>query len=1828
MKTEEKSKVQDNSRRRSAHRRYGRPVNRPLNHISAAIAIAVSAAAGGVRAASPLVPTAVVHGSAAFATRGAVTTITAANRTIIDYSRFNIPAGNTVRFVQPDATATVLNRINSATPSQIDGNLLGNGIVYLANPAGVLFGPHSVVNVGQLFAAASHISNHDFLSGINHFTGSRGVVDNQGTILASAVNLIGRQVSNEGTIMAPKGMVALAAGNDVYLGRQNGNVYVELQDAPATTASQKSGVGASNTGTIDAAGGSVNLTAGDVFSIAARQSGTIKAASITVQGGAKSTVLVSGKLDADNQAPNQTGGTVNIGGGQIGIGVNQDASGNFTTPGVSIDADGASGGGKILIGVKPDSSSPTGYSDAANYDYISNNSSLSADATVKGNGGLIDTSGANLQVNPGAAITATGAGVGTGGTWLMDPTDVDIVAQVGSGSYSNVLPNSLSAASGAPTELFQPASATLFLGGTWSPAYVAASQLAADMANGTNVTIETTGGGDNLASGNINDQAPITVTYTGPATGATLTLDATNQITVEPGAPITATNGPLNVHLSAGVVGDGASAAPSPSITIGAPISTDGGVIDAQIATQTAAGGGPLSELSPIAGLLYDPTGASASLTVLAPLNTKGGGVALTTQCSPLSGNGNIAMEQSTVFIGAGITTGGGYVQVYATTNAVKNSIIGSAGGYATVAIGGSIDTDGGDITILSSGAAYSSSNSTVLASSAITEAAGASLNSTGTGAGSTSIRGDGMITVQSLAQANFNGQIGVESSVKSSISLQGGVCAGPGGLTVSTESKSPESYQTDRSLSVLELGAGGKLSSQGPLAISSEAFASAGPPGNGISQALEQLTLQLWGIRITDTVGCQSEVLLNGATSTSGGNVNIVSDSYAQNTGDPNSDSSFSIGETNIAGGIATAGGDLSIADNSGLPNGIAATNGAVTDIANFMNYSGMLVGVGGMANDLKDLATGAKTLAALAAEKASNILSATQVLLDDVKGTADVAGLLEKISVEKIGSFSLGSVALGGKAINAGTGSVEIITSSACPTVSGGTWDPAVGQILLGPPTANSGNSLPTISAGSLYVDCTSQGLAAGAGGFNGFSKDAAPAPSGIFLDGPTVSVITSGGGQVFQGPLLLRGNATLEDTGGGDISLEPSLGRRDVAGVPNMALFESPGGIFNGAAGVAPTLAVETSGAVSISDSVGLGDPQIAAYGPIGSLEVNGGGGSGGAQPASISLGGSSIMTAGGGQDYDGPIYLDAPATLTDSGGGNISFCSTVDSGGGGPQPLAVSTGGYVYFGGNVGASGPLASLSVSAPTIYIPTGVQVDLASPASPDYHGTTPTPSAPPSGKCPSSAGGGTGGRTPPVNQQFTLPAATEWDGSGISVQSGETITISASGEVYIGDVSAGMPSVSNYQTPAGDPGFSTANLGGGTFAAPGLVPWSLVGRIGANGTPFEIGNGTTITASSSGELYLSVNDNVFGDDTGSWAISIQASGAGEQNLLANANFDQGLAGWTVSTGSAIYTVQSSDLQPGTFDVQGVETNADSLGRLLQSLTGELIPGQNYDISGWIKTDNVVGPPGDGAVIGLDYTSAGDLTPADGYVAEIGHVEGTTGWTHYSDVFTLPGVPTDASGLAFLLDFNNAAGTAWFQGLSLTGPAASGVGSGSPPPFTFITPPAIQPPPTITPPPENNDTPPPAVTYFGGPLSSIDNAGSQVSSGNNGGASKSDSGSSNSMSTAGSNPVASIPSSVFPLPVRTPSSSSTATGDPFAMLLFNAKPSATPARSATSPFTTSSIVTNGSETWTAPTQTVTKTTKTTGNSGGIVSAVSNFLGSAASAIGNFFGSIF
>jgi len=119
----------------------------------------------------------VVKGKATFERDGSNTKITTKTReTIVDYDRFGIGEGESVRIDQPNKRSRILNRVPHGEESRIDGALSSNGIVYILNPAGVFIGDRAVVDVNGLVAGAAALSNKDFMKGVDRFTDVKGDV--------------------------------------------------------------------------------------------------------------------------------------------------------------------------------------------------------------------------------------------------------------------------------------------------------------------------------------------------------------------------------------------------------------------------------------------------------------------------------------------------------------------------------------------------------------------------------------------------------------------------------------------------------------------------------------------------------------------------------------------------------------------------------------------------------------------------------------------------------------------------------------------------------------------------------------------------------------------------------------------------------------------------------------------------------------------------------------------------------------------------------------------------------------------------------------------------------------------------------------------------------------------------------------------------------------------------------------------------------------------------------------------------------------------------------------------------------------------------------------------------------------------------------------------------------------------------------------------------------------------------------------------------------------------------------------------------------------------
>ena len=271
----------------------------------------------------------VVAGTGSIAQAGSTTTITQSSPNLsLNWQHFNLAPQETVNFLQPSASALAINRIFDTNGSQILGHLNANGQVWLINPNGILFGQGAQVNVGGLVASTLDLNAASLNGNARSFSGNgTGSVVNQGTINSATggyVALLGNTVSNQGTISAQLGTVALGAGSAVTL-TFNGNSLVQMQVDQSTLNNLSD-----NGGLIRADGGVVLMSAGaknELLASVVNNTGVIEARTvenhegvITLLGGMTAgTVTVGGTLDAS--APNGgNGGFVETSAARVKVG--------------------------------------------------------------------------------------------------------------------------------------------------------------------------------------------------------------------------------------------------------------------------------------------------------------------------------------------------------------------------------------------------------------------------------------------------------------------------------------------------------------------------------------------------------------------------------------------------------------------------------------------------------------------------------------------------------------------------------------------------------------------------------------------------------------------------------------------------------------------------------------------------------------------------------------------------------------------------------------------------------------------------------------------------------------------------------------------------------------------------------------------------------------------------------------------------------------------------------------------------------------------------------------------------------------------------------------------------------------------------------------------------------------------------------------------------------------------------------------------------------------------------------------------------------------------
>ena len=485
----------------------------------------------------------IINGQVSIIQNNNTTNITASSGAIINWQDFSIGQNEITRFIQQNSQSTVLNRVIGQNPSQILGQLISNGHVFLINPNGVLFGANSVINTQSLLASTLNISNQDFLSGNYHFSAgsSAGSILNEGIIRAGEngnIVLIAPDIENSGVIQTDGGKIVLAAGQELTLtSLDNPDIRFQVQSPENSVL---------NLGQILTKGGAIDLFAGTIT-----HSGEINSENLVLD--ASGNISLKTKQDitvtstASISANAAEGGQVNIESaegdtiirGTISAKGNSGSGGSIQVLGervallgnASLDASGESGGGTILVG--GDYQGKNTSIKNASQTVVSNDVSIDASAKTSGDGGRVivwadgftefhgdlDIS-AGSQSGDGGFAEVSGkenlvyrgrinasSSHGQAGSVLFDPKNITIINSQGDGStplpVDQITPFSDTPSTDLTIDLYVDEG----LSGTGPPSFIES------LANGTNyifqanndIPIETEISGENASHGNGGD---------------------------------------------------------------------------------------------------------------------------------------------------------------------------------------------------------------------------------------------------------------------------------------------------------------------------------------------------------------------------------------------------------------------------------------------------------------------------------------------------------------------------------------------------------------------------------------------------------------------------------------------------------------------------------------------------------------------------------------------------------------------------------------------------------------------------------------------------------------------------------------------------------------------------------------------------------------------------------------------------------------------------------------------------------------------------------------------------------------------------------------------------------------------------------------------------------------------------------------------------------------------------------------------------------------------------------------------------------------------------
>ena len=1236
----------------------------------------------------------VVSGTAKIITKGdKVIVIEKSANVVIDWSSFNIAAGEKVIFVQASSLDSALNQILGAGASQILGQIVSKGTVIITNPNGVVFGATANVKVGAIVVTTAVMSAQaqaQFMAGgkLNFdiaSTSPNASVINRGSITAAEAGLVGLVapgVENSGIIQARLGTVQLAAGNTFTLDLY-GDKLIKLAPGDKVL-SQVLGADGSqlkalvdNSGTISADGGTIILTANAAKTIVtniinmdgiaqARSVGTTNG-EIVLDGGEAGIVQVAGTLDASGKGAGQTGGTVKVLGDKVGL-----------FDGARIDVAGDMGGGAVAVGGDFHGAGPDRNASAT---YVASSAVISADALTTGNGGQVAV-WADGYTNFNGAISAKGGALGGNGGFVE--TSGKLHLSVGSTATVDT-------------------SASKGTRGTW-------------LLDPDSVTIDQDGNenlnGDSFASpftpGAGNDDVVGVSTLVTALNGSDVTISATNDITVS-----------TNIDSSGGGLGNLTLTSSSGKIKLGADIITKGNqnyvgavLLNNSLTLNSSASNGNVSFSTTV-----DSDAAFRTLTVYAGTGNVGfggavgginklGGLLVTGSAMTLGGNVSTAGWQSytgAVLLSASDTlTAQNNIDFSSTVDAVSASAQGLVVSTTTNvtfsgAVGGGNKLSSLSVTgnkILLGGNVTTSGNQAYTGAVILTGAMGVvrTLDSS-TGNGNVNFSStvnaaqtdyQGLVVNAGTGNVAYGGAIGGTTGLLnvavtgSHITLGGNVSTGtPGGRYTAGDGN--QTYS-----GAVILGASTTLDVGGPgnLAFSSTVDGTtAGGQGLTISESTNSVfggsvggNTRLASLEVIGT----SDINLGGNVTTSG-NQRYASSGHTYLTSDVTMDTSVGNGNVYFFGtvsSLATTPHALTIAAGTGnvtfnnpvgdawttlrsVLSSLAVTGGDITlnryvKTSGNQTYNGHVISGNTNGEDLDSSAGN------------GNIYFAS------VDGaTADSNNLSLKAGT--------GNITIGG-AVGANTRLSWVSATGSNITLGGnvstGWAQTYTGKVIL---SGNAAMDTSTHNANVTFtstVDATSAGgqslaITSGTGNISfGGAVGGGNALASMAVTGGNITLggnVTTNTNQTYGGAVILTANDTLDSLAGnyGNVSFSSTLNSD----------------------GTARALTIASSGNVTFGGVVGGGNK-------LASMAVSG---------RNITFGGN--VTTNGNQTYNGNrVIVAADDTLDSSAGnGNIAFLSALESDGS-ARALTIASGtGSVIFNAAVGGTNALSSLNLTGSSV---------------------------------------------------------------------------------------------------------------------------------------------------------------------------------------------------------------------------------------------------------------------------------------------------------------------------------------------------------------------------------------------------------------------------------------------------------------------------------------------------------------------------------------------